>query len=367
MRWGEAPSSDFCTVLSKVFSIVTLYSKITRALTFENFWQGGLLLVHSALCAGTVFVLRTRGQHVRYIINNYQHLASCYLILVFYLALAESLLREERCPALLPRGQQAREATSIDTCLLAGYTVVLASARLHWEWVVMAVGVDLAGVVLAGIWVGLSPSSMQRVFASLVLCGGCATYLSFNRISHSRLQFESLQRIRALATRSAEFLCTLIPSRVVERAHLVSNFGKNSKGKGKGHRRNSDPTLLSTESQDGEHKSSQELFGIASGFNLELQEKLDDVLMMFCSLPPLDSLGTNIQAFALLNQIFSAFDDEVRRFRMFKYHHVFNTYIVASPRAALSEKYKDVVDEHAAMLALAVRLKATPSHKSSVS
>ena len=62
-------------------------------------------------------------------------------------AQAESVLREERNPAWISRGEKARkarEATSIDTCLLAGYTVVLASARLHWEWVVMAVGVDLA-------------------------------------------------------------------------------------------------------------------------------------------------------------------------------------------------------------------------------
>jgi len=37
----------------------------------------------------------------------------------------------------------------------------------------------------------------------------------------------------------------------------------------------------------------------------------------------------------MLNDIFSAFDDEVMRFKLFKYHHVFNTYIVASPSAAL--------------------------------
>jgi hypothetical protein len=48
----------------------------------------------------------------------------------------------------------------------------------------------------------------------------------------------------------------------------------------------------------------------------------------------------------------------VLNFKMFKYHHVFNTYIVASPGAALRHKaYKSRVDEHAAMLALAVRLK----------
>ncbi len=96
MRWGEAPSSDFCTVFSNVLSIVTLYGKSALALTFENFLQGGLLLVHSALCAGTVLVLRTRGPHVRYIVNNYQQLAACYLTLVFYMALAST--QKSACP-----------------------------------------------------------------------------------------------------------------------------------------------------------------------------------------------------------------------------------------------------------------------------
>jgi hypothetical protein len=42
---------------------------------------------------------------------------------------------------------------------------------------------------------------------------------------------------------------------------------------------------------------------------------------------------------------------------MFKYHHVFNTYIVATPTAALWDSaYSSRTEEHTAMIALALRL-----------
>ena len=141
----------------------------------QRYLHAALLLVHSLLCGGTVMVLRMRGRHVRYIVNHYQELASSYLILIFYFALFESVLREQRRPGSL---------SGTDTCMLVGYAVVLASARLHWQWVVMAMGLDIVGVVFAGIWVGLSQTTMQRVFACVLFSGGCATYLSYCRVIH---------------------------------------------------------------------------------------------------------------------------------------------------------------------------------------
>jgi hypothetical protein len=41
------------------------------------------------------------------------------------------------------------------------------------------------------------------------------------------------------------------------------------------------------------------------------------------------------RAFTLLNCLFSEFDDQVIELRMFKYHHIYNTYLVCSPSAAL--------------------------------
>ena len=49
---------------------------------------------------------------------------------------------------------------------------------------------------------------------------------------------------------------------------------------------------------------------------LELMEHLDHVMIMFCSLPPVETLGTDRKAFRLLNDVFSAFDDEVRRLKV---------------------------------------------------
>jgi hypothetical protein len=41
------------------------------------------------------------------------------------------------------------------------------------------------------------------------------------------------------------------------------------------------------------------------------------------------------RAFTLLNSLFAEFDSEVLALRMFKYHHIYNTYLVCSPSAAL--------------------------------
>jgi len=108
----------------------------------------------------------------------------------------------------------------------------------------------------------------------------------------------------------------------------------------------------------GDEQGQDESGELTASLQLDLQVPLKDIMIVFCMLPPLETLGSDSKAFGILNEMFSAFDDEVRHFRMFKYHHVFNTYIVASPRAALRySAYKHDVDENAAMLALAVRLK----------
>jgi len=303
-----------------------------------------LLIVQGMVCSAMVVTLKTRGPHVRYVVRNYQQLTASFFALNFYLGLAQCAVRER---------EQPRSFGGLSTCLVLGYTMALSAVRLQWEWVATLLAIDLVGAVMVGHLVGLSSPCLQRILFALLLGGLSATYLSFNRISHSRLQFQSLQRIRALAKRNAEFLCTLIPSRVVERAFVASNVAHDSLsdspherpgGNGSG-KENQNP-LRELSSWD------------ADAPQLELQEKLDDIVIMFCSLPPLSVLGNDRVAFEMLNDIFSDFDDEVLNFKMFKYHHVFNTYIVASPGAALRHKaYKSRVDEHAAMLALAVRLK----------
>ena len=79
------------------------------------------------------------------------------------------------------------------------------------------------------------------------------------------------------------------------------------------------------------------LSALASGSSYEMLEaSMDNVLVMFCALQPQELLKANMSetTLALLNSIFSHFDDAVDRFGMFKYQHVGDWYIVACPRAA---------------------------------
>ena len=326
-------------------------------LRFVNFL---LLAVQSIFCAVAVLMLKVRGRHVRYLVRNYQRVTASFMIFNFYLGLAHCAVRERR---------QAGSFGSLSTCIVAGYTMALSAMRLKWEWVVILLVIDILGAVIMGLSTGLPSACMQRIVFAVGLGGTIATYLSFNRITHSRLQFQSLQRIRAVATRNAEFLCTLIPSRVVERA-FVSKREESGSGSaadphgiaatasgegGEGGGRTGGPSQIQKRKQNQLLELST---WDADTPQLELQENLHDIVVMFCSLPPLSMLGNDLVAFRKLNDIFSAFDDEVRNFKMFKYHHVFNTYIVASPAAALRHSsYKNRIDEHAGMLALAVRLK----------
>jgi hypothetical protein len=166
-------------------------------------------------------------------------------------------------------------------------------------------------------------------------------YLSFIRMGESLVQFETMLNIRTLARRNAEFLCTLIPSRVVQRAssttvhrgqvlnHCSTHFTSGGAVGAAG--RWSEPSNSSSK------VSSKVVTGAGENVytQLELEQHLEDVMVLYCMLPPIETLGPDRKSFRLINDVFSAFDDEVGRFKMFKYHHVFNTYIVASPGAAL--------------------------------
>ena len=57
---------------------------------------------------------------------------------------------------------------------------------------------------------------------------------------------------------------------------------------------------------------------------------------MFCSLSSVEELGLEAQEqFALLNAIFSEFDECVRQHSLYKYHHFKDMYVVVSASAAL--------------------------------
>ena len=74
-------------------------------------------------------------------------------------------------------------------------------------------------------------------------------------------------------------------------------------------------------------------------------EPLQDIFVMFCSLPDFASMGakcTPEELFALLNKVFSVFDQHVSKLALFKYHHISNSYVVTSRRAALVPPPEDL-------------------------
>ena len=106
--------------------------------------------------------------------------------------------------------------------------------------------------------------------------------------------------------------------------------------------------------QDSEEADGEE----ADGGKLQHTARLDSVLVMFCVIsPPLDTCSSR-EAFELLSRVFVAFDEEVKRSEMFKYHHFNSTFLVASPSAALRKNvFANRQQEVETMITLGLRLK----------
>ena len=52
---------------------------------------------------------------------------------------------------------------------------------------------------------------------------------------------------------------------------------------------------------------------------LELAREIEEVLVLFCALPAMEVLGSALQTFALLNEVYARFDEEVHQAAFFKY------------------------------------------------
>ena len=128
-----------------------------------------------------------------------------------------------------------------------------------------------------------------------------------DRRNHAKIEFKSWLKALSLSRRTTALVTTLLPPNVLR--------------------------LLREQTTPSPSPGGRE----DSGRLVELEKEIDgDALVLFCRLPPLRTLGTAQEAFCLLNEIFAEFDDQVTRFHFFKYHHIFETYIVCSPSAALA-------------------------------
>lgn len=99
-----------------------------------------------------------------------------------------------------------------------------------------------------------------------------------------------------------------------------------------------------------------------------LGREIEHCIVMFCSLEPHADLRATEVALTLLDTVFSAFDEAVQRFGMFKYQHVGDWYIVACPRAACpfdSTEQEGPASRHAqSMVGLGHELQAIASQYS---
>ena len=145
-------------------------------------------------------------------------------------------------------------------------------------------------VLLVGsrTWVLLTATLFQLV------SGLSAAYICSTREVLAREQFAVAKCTAVAAERNRTFLHTLIPPNVL--TALAAHKGEDMLGTTIGH-----------------------------------------CTILFCSLEPQDQLRASFsqETLALMNEVFSSFDDAVERYRMFKYQHVADWYIVACPRAAM--------------------------------
>ena len=205
----------------------------------------------------------------------------------------------------------------------AFYISSMAMTRLRGRHVMSVVSLGLIAISFAAFTVGAHNWGLARHLFILALNGTVTATICERRRAQAMRNTGSLRRMIPMAQRCSELLATLIPPEVLEAAH------------------------------DGDAPGAE-----AEIRGLELTAQVDRVLVMFCVISPsLDSCSSR-EAFDLLNRVFLQFDHEVQRKQMFKYHHFSNTFLVASPAAALRrDVFGSWQEEVDTMLALGLRLK----------
>lgn len=267
----------------------------------------------------------------------------------------------------------------------AGFSnlVALAGIRVPWKGVAFVVVFALISTSALAFSVAAHDFSLVRQMVLLVCTGTVTALMCEARRLHAKQYSETMQASVILAQRSSDLLNTFIPQEVIKAAKHVAttkfaideletegcvkgadagndNKNINTTNKNSSSRVDSNSAGRRGERAAGKRVLEESQSGLVnSNICMELEKSLDEVVMMFCSLPSSQLMGTNKEVFTLLNNIFVEFDKQVSKAGMFKYHHYNNTFVVASPAAALrTDVFLSRRDEVVAMLTLASRLKA---------
>ena len=245
--------------------------------------------------------------------------------------------------------------------------VVLGRTRARWQPVMAAYVGGALSMGCAAYCIGAHNFALARQLFLFLVFGSMTAFICESRRAVAETNSASVARILAMAQRSSDLLDTLIPPAVMQEASCMETPVSQSTLK------NSD--LLDTRippavkrQASGMDTFAREAHGDPAeasflnsartpSFGLKLEKELAHVVIMFCVIQPeLD--GASKDAFSLLNEIFVAFDREVERMGMFKYHHFNNTFVVASPAAALRPDIFDSQRQEVEnMLTLALGLK----------
>ena len=175
----------------------------------------------------------------------------------------------------------------------AGFSnlVALAGIRVPWQGVACVVLFAFFSLSALAFSVGSIDFGFARSMVALVCTGTVTALICEARRRHAKQYSETMHNVVIMAQRSLDLLNTLIPQEVIMAATHVTaashELDAESCVKGAGARdgkKNIGTTNAKNSIQGGRANSS---------ICMELERDLDDVVMMFCSLPPLESMGTS--------------------------------------------------------------------------
>ena len=206
--------------------------------------------------------------------------------------------------------------------------IALGRTRARWKPVMAVVLGSMVSLSCVAYCIGAHTDvALARQLFLWLVFGSMTALICESRRAVAQQNFASINRILAMAQRTSDLLDTLIPSTVMQEASGLEAPISQSTGTSSELLDNLIPPAVMRE-------DSVVALGTSSSLGLKLEKEFDHVLIMFCVLLP-EFHGPSREAFSLLNAIFVEFDKEVVRTGMFKYHHINNTFVVASPAAAL--------------------------------
>lgn len=173
--------------------------------------------------------------------------------------------------------------------------VALAGIRVPWQGVACVVLFVFFSLSALAFSVGAHDFGFARQIVLLVCTGTVTALICEARRRHAKQYSETMRTVMVMAQRSLDLLNTLIPQEVIMAAtHDVAAASHQLEAKScvKGADTRDDKTNVGTTNV----KNSSHGGRTDSNICMELERVLDDVVMMFCSLPPLESMGTSKDA-----------------------------------------------------------------------